>query len=199
MLEIVKSNRENLVVIASETSGESFVFDGVAGEFGRCLGTTKAGYLLADWENSGNGIEVISPDKFGTISLDDEQMDESFDQLFGSDSTVLVVNPFGGWLADKVSGVMQRRKATKAFKKRLKAESYLDRAKEAEISAITAVKKKPSRTAKKKKFDVNFYADGEFHQATVTAANKTAAINIAKKGQPDFHLDSIEEAKEGWF
>lgn len=204
MLEVRNSNRNSLVRIASQSTGESFVFDGNSEETGNCVGQTNDGHLLVVWGNGGKWIEAISPEKFGTIILDDEQMNQPLEQLFTDENeVVLVANPFGGWFADKASGIIKRRKATKAFKKRLKAESYLDSAREAEASAISAVKKKTSRTAKMKKFDVNFYGDGELHQATITAANKTAALKIAKKGQTNFLLDSIEEVEEketkGWW
>ena len=205
MLEVRNSNRNSLVRIASQSTGESFVFDGNSEETGNCVGQTNDGHLLVVWGNGGKWIEAVSPEKFGTIILDDEQMNQPLEQLFTDENAVvLVVNPFGGWFADKASGIIKRRKATKAFKKRLKAESYLDKAKEAEVSAIAAVKKKPSgATAKKKKFDVDFWADDGFHQATITAANKTAAIKIAKKGQKDFNLSEIEEVEEketkGWW
>jgi hypothetical protein len=196
MLEIRKSNRQDLVVIASETSGESFIFDGVAGEIGKCLGITKAGYLLADFENSGNGIEVIPPDKFGTISLDDEQMDESFGELFGGDAVALVVNPFGSWIADKAKGVMKRRTAKKALGRRLKAESSLSKARKAEADAIKAATKNPfDLFGKKKQFYVDFWGDGEFHQTIITARNKAAAIKIAGKGYGDFTVSEAQEVE----
>jgi hypothetical protein len=47
--------------------------------------------------------------------------------------------------------------------------------------------------AKKEKFYVDFWADGEFHQTIITARNKSAAIKIAKRGYKDFELDSVEK------
>jgi hypothetical protein len=47
--------------------------------------------------------------------------------------------------------------------------------------------------AKKERFYVDFWADGDFHQTTITAKNKSAAIKIAKRGYKDFELDSIEK------
>lgn len=190
MLEVKKSRRNDLVALVSETSGKSYIFDGSRNVFGKCAGISKNDWYFADFHGV---IEVVHPDNYKMISVPDEQWNRLF-QENSFEEIDLVENPFGSWLADKASGIIQRRKATKAFKKRLKAESYLDKAKEAEASAIAAVKKKPTRqAAKKKTFFVNFYAGDEFHQATVTAANKTAAIKIAKKGQKDFSLDSIEE------
>jgi hypothetical protein len=192
MLQVKKSQRNNLVAVISKTSGESFIFDGSRNVFGKCAGISKNYWYFADFQNNGV-IEVVQPDRYKMISVTDEKWNRLF-QENSFEEIDLVENPFGSWLADKASGIIQRRKATKAFKKRLKAESYLDKAKEAEASAIAAVKKKPTRpAAKKKMFFVSFYAGDEFHQATVTAANKTAAINIAKKGQKDFSLYSIEE------
>jgi hypothetical protein len=190
MLQVKKSQRNNLVGLVT-TSNKSVIFDGFNSEVGTLTGVSKNGWYFADFQNG--LIEVVPPSKCRMNFITDEQWNDLFkENSFGEID--LVENPFGAWLADKASGIIQRRKATKAFKKRLKAESYLDKAKEAEASAIAAVKKKPTRpAAKKKMFFVNFYAGDEFHQATVTAANKTAAIKIAKKGQKDFSLDSIEE------
>jgi hypothetical protein len=190
MLRVKKSQRNNLVGLVT-TSNKSVIFDGFNGEVGKLTGMSKNGWYFANFQNG--IIEVIPSDKCRMQSITNEQWNDFF-KANGFEEVDLVENPFGAWLADKASGIIQRRKATKAFKKRLKAESYLDKAKEAEASAIAAVKKKPTRpAAKKKMFFVNFYARDEFHQATVTAANKTAAIKIAKKGQKDFSLDSIEE------
>ncbi len=47
--------------------------------------------------------------------------------------------------------------------------------------------------AKKKKFFVDFNADGEFHQTVITARNKDAAVKIAKRGFKNFKLSDIEE------
>jgi hypothetical protein len=51
--------------------------------------------------------------------------------------------------------------------------------------------------AKKEKFYVDFWADGEFHQTVITARNKNAAIKIAKRGYKDFELDSVEKTNPG--
>ncbi len=194
MLRITNSNRDGLVRFALESANQSFVFDEDDNEAGSCVGVTKDGYLIVEWSASPNGVEIIPPDNYATILLNDEEWNQRLDGLFLGE-VELVENPFGAWLAGKATGIIKRRRATKAFKKRLKAESYLDEAKNAEAAAVAAVKKKSSRQpAEKKNFYVNFYAEGEFHQTTITAANKTEAVKIAKKGQEDFHLDSIEPA-----
>ncbi len=54
-----------------------------------------------------------------------------------------VENPFGGWLAEKVKGRVKRHKAGSAFKKRLKAETALEKAQAKEKEAVAAYKSNP--------------------------------------------------------
>lgn len=44
----------------------------------------------------------------------------------------------------------------------------------------------------KKLFYVDFWGNGEFHQMTIEARTKSAAIRLAKRGYKQFSLDTIE-------
>lgn len=50
--------------------------------------------------------------------------------------------------------------------------------------------------AKKEKFFVDFWADGDYHQTVIKARNKNAAIKIAKRGYKEFELDNVEKANQ---
>jgi hypothetical protein len=135
--------RENLhseltVVDSTETGGEITVIDKETDEVGTVISQTAENKLLVHWQDADESevhdefelISVYAPN----VKLVIEREEEDFEY---------VENPFGGWLADKLKGGLKRRKAGSAFKKRLKAESVLEKALEREKEAVSAYKENP--------------------------------------------------------
>ncbi len=188
---IVKENlhSELTVIDSTETGGEITVIDKDTDEVGTVISQTADNRLVVHWQDSEESevhdafelVSVYAPN----VKLVIEREEEDFEY---------VENPFGGWLADKVKGGLKRRKAGSAFKKRLKAESALEKAVAKEKAAVSAYKENPfGLFGKKEQFYVDFYGDGEFHQAVIKAKNADAAVAIAKRGYKDFSLDSVEK------
>jgi hypothetical protein len=138
-MEIYENRDSELTVIDStETGGEMTVIDKETDEVGTVISQTEEGKLIVHWQESAESevheefelISVYAPN----VKLVIEREEEDFEY---------VENPFGGWLADKVKGGLKRRKAGKAFKKRLKAESALEKAVAKEKAAVSAYKANP--------------------------------------------------------
>lgn len=119
------------VVDAEEFENEITVSDDDTGDVGKVIARLPDGKLLVEWgdadeSDTHNEMELFSiyaPNV--TLLVQDEDGDVE-----------LIENPFGGWIAGKVSGHLKRRKATKTFGKRLKAEAALDAAREKEADAL---------------------------------------------------------------
>ncbi len=138
-MEIYENLVSELTVIDStETGGEITVIDKETDEVGTVISQTAESKLVVHWQDSDESeaheefelISVYAPN----VRLVIEREEEDFQY---------VENPFGGWLADKVKGSLKRRKAGKAFKKRLKAEDALEKAVAKEKQALFAYKENP--------------------------------------------------------
>jgi hypothetical protein len=138
-MEIYENRDSELTVIDSaETGGEVTVIDKETDEVGTVISQTEEGKLIVQWQDSAESevhdefelISVYAPN----VKLVIEREQEEFEY---------VENPFGGWLADKVKAKVKRAKAGRAFKKRLKAESALEKAQAREKDAISAYKGNP--------------------------------------------------------
>jgi hypothetical protein len=199
MLKIRKTLRPELTLLISEMSDDNpVIVDKETGEIADFLAATRGKSLLVEWRGNypDEVIEVIPRNRYRVNFLADGQMEEVLDFLSDVDEVDLIENPFGSWLKEKAQGYVGRRKATKAFSKRLKAEAALDRAKKDETTALSAIKKSPSQSsARKKMYFVDFVGNGDFHQTTITASNQKEAIKIARRDYKDFSLNSIEETK----
>jgi hypothetical protein len=190
---LVESQRSDLVVLDIEMLNKSFIFDVFNDVIGNGVGVTHGDWYLADFQNG--VIEVIPPDRYEVISIADQEWDDFIEEN-SIEEIDLVENPFGSWIAGKAKGVMKRRTAKKALGRRLKAESTLSKARKAEADAIKAATKNPFNFfARKKKFYVDFWGDGELHQTTITARSKADAIKIAGKGYSNFTVNEAEEAE----
>jgi hypothetical protein len=138
-MEIYENLSSELTVIDStETGGEITVIDKDTDEVGTVISQTGEGKLLVHWQDADESevheefelVSVYAPN----VKLVIEREEEDFEY---------VKNPFGGWLADKVKGGLKLRKAGKALKKGLKAESALEKAQAKEKEAIYDVKHNP--------------------------------------------------------
>ncbi len=137
---VIKENlhSELTVIDSTETGGEITVIDKDTDEVGTVISQTAENKLVVHWQDSEESevhdefelISVYAPN----VKLVIEREEEDFEY---------VENPFGGWLADKVKGGLKRRKAGNAFKKRLKAESALEKAVAKEKEAVSAYKENP--------------------------------------------------------
>jgi hypothetical protein len=189
-MEIYENTNSELTVIDStETGGEITVIDKYTDELGTVISQTAENKLIVHWQDSD---ESEVHEEFELISVYAPNVKLVIERE--SDDFEYVQNPFGGWLADKVKDSLKRRKAGKAFKKRLKAESVLEKAVSREKEAVSAYKENPlGLFSKKKQFYVDFWGDGEFHQTVITAKNESAAVEIAKRRFETFSLDSVKK------
>ncbi len=129
---------ELTVIDSTETGGDITVIDKETDEIGTVISETEEGKLIVQWQDSTESevheefelISVYAPN----VKLVIERQEEEFEYI---------ENPFGGWLADKVKGRLKRRKAGNAFKKRLKAETALEKAQVKEKEAVSAYKSNP--------------------------------------------------------
>jgi hypothetical protein len=189
MLQVIKSRRNNLVALFTETLNDPIVFDRFDSELGKVRGMSKNGWFFVDFQNG--VIEVVNPDNCRLHSITDEQWNDLIKEKSWEEID-LVENPFGSW----AKGVMKRRTAKKALGKRLKAESALSKARKAEADAIKAATKNPfGLFAKKRQFYVDFWGDGEFHQTVITARNKAEAIKTAGEGYMNFRVTEAQEVE----
>ena len=131
-MEIYENLDSDLAVIDStNTGGEITVIDRDTDEVGTVISQTSDQKFIVQWQNPDESefheefeiISVYAPN----VKLVIERNPEDFEY---------VENPFGGWLADKVKGGLKVRKAGKAYKKRLKAEKALKKAKESEKETL---------------------------------------------------------------
>lgn len=129
---------ELAVIDSTATGGEITVIDKDTDEVGTVIAQTEEDKLVVHWQDAEISeiheefelISVYAPN----VKLVIEREEEDFEY---------VENPFGGWLADKVKGSLKRRKAGKAFKKRLKAESVLEKALAKEKDAVSSFRENP--------------------------------------------------------
>jgi hypothetical protein len=138
-MEIYENLDSELTVIDStEVDGEMTVTDKDTDEVGTVVSQTAEGKLIVHWQDADESevheefelISVYAPNVKLIIEKDPDEFE-------------YVRNPFGGWLAGKVKGGLKLRKAGKALKKRLKAESALKKAQAIEKSAIDDFKSNP--------------------------------------------------------
>jgi hypothetical protein len=138
-MEIYENLTSDLTIIDStDTGGEITVIDKKTDEVGTVISKTEDNKLLVHWQDADESevheefelVSVYAPN----VKLVIEKESEEFEY---------VQNPFGGWLADKVKGSLKLRKAGKALKKRLKAETALEKAQAKEKEAIYDAKHNP--------------------------------------------------------
>jgi len=138
-MEIYENSTSELTVVDStRVDGEMTVIDRETEEIGKVISQDARGDLVVHWQGSDESdvheefelISIYAPN----VKLVIEKELEEFEY---------VENPFGGWLADKVKAKVKRAKAGRAFKKRLKAESALEKAQAREKDAISAYKGNP--------------------------------------------------------
>jgi phage/plasmid primase-like uncharacterized protein len=138
-MEVYENLDSELTVIDStETGGEITVIDKDTDEVGTVVSQTEEGKLMVQWQDAAESetheefelISVYAPN----VKLIIEREQEEFEYI---------ENPFGGWLAEKVKGRVNRHKAGSAFKKRLKAETALEKAQAKEKKAVAAFKSNP--------------------------------------------------------
>jgi hypothetical protein len=138
-MEIYENLSSELTVIDStETGGEIAVIDKDTDEVGTVISQTAENKLIVHWQDSD---ESEIHEEFELISVYAPNVKLVIERE--SDDFEYVQNPFGGWLADKVKGSLKLRKAGKALKKRLKAETALEKAQAKEKAAIYDVKNNP--------------------------------------------------------
>jgi len=138
-MEIQENLHSELTIVDSTaTGGEITVIDRETDEVGTVISQTEESKLIVQWQDAAESevheefelISVYAPN----VKLVIEREAEDFEYI---------KNPFGGWLTDKVKSSLKRRGAGKAFKKRLKAESALEKAKAKEKDAMDDYKNNP--------------------------------------------------------
>jgi hypothetical protein len=138
-MEIYENLDSELAVIDStETGGEITVIDKDTDEVGTVISQTAEGKLILHWQDA---AESEAHEEFELISIYAPNVKLIIEKE--SEEIEYIENPFGGWLADKVKGGLKRRKAGNAFKKRLKAESILEKAQAREKEALEEYRSNP--------------------------------------------------------
>jgi hypothetical protein len=140
-MDIYEDTTTELTVVDSTAiDGEITVVDEENEEEGTVISHTIDGKLVVQWQDAEESenhaeIELISIYSPNVTLIKEEEEGE----------LEYVQNPLGEWLTGKIKGGLKQRKAKKAFGKRIKAESHLEKAKKEEAEAIKRAKENPYR------------------------------------------------------